>query len=105
MWRSGQSLQGACNFQSLLDTVSYSCDGSRSSHGIEELPLILAGFLAWQLHLDIQGATVRNAVAENISLAVMTDIDDRAVLGVKLTDRMVSRNASVLTEGYDDLVL
>ena len=34
------------NFQSLLDTVSYSCDGSRSSHGIKELLLILAGFLA-----------------------------------------------------------
>lgn len=80
-------------------------DGSRSSHGIEEFPLILAGFLAWQLNLDVQSATVRNAVAENISLAVMTDVDDRAVLGVKLTDRVISRNTAVLTECYDDFVL
>lgn len=85
--------------------MSAPSDGSRSPHGFEKFPLILAGFLAWQLHFDVEGATIRDTMTPDVSFAVMTDVDDRAVLGVKLTDRMVSRNASVLTEGYDDFVL
>lgn len=41
----------------------------------------------------------------DISLAVVSHIHDRAVLGVELTYRMVPSYAAVLTEGYDDLVL
>lgn len=67
--------------------------------------MILAGFLARQLHLDIQGATIRDAVTHDVRLAVVTDIDYPAVFRVKLTDRMVSRNTAVLTECYDDFVL
>jgi hypothetical protein len=85
--------------------VSASSDGSRPTHGFEELPLILAGFFAWQLHFDIYGPPIADTVTENISLAVVADIHDVSVLGVKLTDRVISRNASVLTEGYDDFVL
>lgn len=41
----------------------------------------------------------------NISLAVMTDVHDTAVLRVELSDRVISCYAAVLTEGYDNLVL
>lgn len=41
----------------------------------------------------------------DVSFAVMTDVHDTAVLGVELSDRVVSCYAAVLTEGYDDLVL
>ena len=41
----------------------------------------------------------------DISLAVVADVHDSAVLGVELTYRVVSCYAAVLTEGYDYLVL
>ena len=41
----------------------------------------------------------------HVSLAVVTDIHYRAILCKELPDRMVSGDAAVLTEGYDDLVL
>jgi hypothetical protein len=36
---------------------------------------------------------------------MMSDIHETAVLGEELTYRVISRNASVFTEGYDDLIL
>jgi hypothetical protein len=44
-------------------------------------------------------------VSHDVAFAVMTDVYDRAVLGVELTDRVVSRNTSVLAECYDYLIL
>lgn len=41
----------------------------------------------------------------DISLAMVSYVHDRAVLGVELPYRVISRNAAVLTEGYDNLVL
>ena len=41
----------------------------------------------------------------NISLAVMTDIYGATVFREELTYRMVTSDAAVLTEGYDNLVL
>jgi hypothetical protein len=58
-----------------------------------------------KFNLDIDGPTVRATVAPDISLSVVTHVNDRAVLGVELTYRVVSSYAAVLTEGYDNLVL
>lgn len=58
-----------------------------------------------KFNLDIQGLTVIDPVAPDISLAMMTHVHDRAVLGVELTYRVVPSDAAVLTEGYDYLVL
>jgi hypothetical protein len=60
---------------------------------------------ARKFNLDIQGLTVRNPVAPDISLAVITDTDDSAVLRVELTYRMVPGYAAVFTKGSNNLVL
>jgi hypothetical protein len=44
-------------------------------------------------------------MAPDISLAMVSYVHDSAVLGVKLSDRVVPGYAAVLTEGYDYLVL
>ena len=41
----------------------------------------------------------------NVGLAMLTHTNETAVLGVELPYRVVSSDAAVLTEGYDDLVL
>ena len=41
----------------------------------------------------------------DIGLAVMTDIDDAAVFREELTHGVVTSDAAVLTEGYDNFVL
>jgi hypothetical protein len=58
-----------------------------------------------QFHFDIDGPSIRNTVAPDIGLAMVTDVYDTAVFREELTDRMVPRYAAVLTEGYDNLVL
>jgi hypothetical protein len=44
-------------------------------------------------------------VAPDISLAMLTDTDDRTVLGVELPYRVVDGVAAVFTERRDNLVL
>ena len=44
-------------------------------------------------------------MTHDIGLAVLTHTNDTTVLGVELSDRVVSCDAAVLTEGYDYLVL
>lgn len=44
-------------------------------------------------------------MAPDISLAVVADTDDTAVLGVELTDRVVYGIAAVFTQSSDNLVL
>lgn len=61
--------------------------------------------LTRQLDFDVERLTIRNTVAPDIGLAVMTDIDDAAVFREELPHRMVSSNAAVFTEGYDNFVL
>jgi hypothetical protein len=67
--------------------------------------LIRARFLARELHFDIQSLAVRNAVAPDIGLAVLSDSDDGAVLGVELPYRVVYGVAAVSAERSDNLVL
>lgn len=44
-------------------------------------------------------------MAPDVSLTMVTDTDDAAVLGVELADRMVPSDAAIFTESYDNLVL
>jgi hypothetical protein len=44
-------------------------------------------------------------VAPDIGLAVVSDIHDRAVLGIELAYRVVPCYAAVFAEGCDNLVL
>lgn len=61
--------------------------------------------LTRQLHFDVDGPSIRNTVAPDIGLAVVTDIDDAAVLRKELAYCVVPCYAAVLTEGCDDFVL
>ena len=85
--------------------MGHTGDSAGATHRLQKFLLIRARILTRQLNFDIQGLTVTNTVAENISLAVMADVYDRAVLGVELAYRVVSSDAAVLTQGYDDLIL
>ena len=42
---------------------------------------------------------------ENIRLAVVSNIHDSAVFRIKLTDRVVTSDAAILTESDENLVL
>lgn len=80
-------------------------DSSRVTHSFQKSALIRARLFARQLNFDINGSAIRNAVAHNIGLAVLTNVDDAAVLSVELSYRMIPNYAAVLTEGYEDFVL
>jgi hypothetical protein len=67
------------------------------THSIQEFLLIRARMFARQLDLDIQGPSVRNTVAENISLAVVADVHHATVFREELTDRVVTCYAAVFT--------
>lgn len=85
--------------------MSAASDSTGVTHSVQKLLLIRARFLTRQLDLDVDSSSVRNTVAPDISLAVLTDSDDTAVFREELTYRMVTSDAAVLTEGYDYLVL
>lgn len=85
--------------------MSAAGDSTGVTHSVQKFLLIRARFLAGKFHFDIYGPSIRNAVAPDISLAVVTDIDDAAVFREELAYRVVPRYAAVLTEGYDDLIL
>jgi hypothetical protein len=80
-------------------------DSTSSRHSIQKFLLIRARVFARKFDFEVYGSTIRNTVAENVSLAMMTDVHDAAVFRVELTYRVVTSHAAVLTEGYDDLVL
>lgn len=44
-------------------------------------------------------------MAPDVSFAMVADTDDAAVLGIELADSMVSSDAAILAESYDNLVL
>jgi hypothetical protein len=85
--------------------VSAAGDSAGVTHSVQKFLLIRARFLTRQLDLDVDGPSIRNTMAPDIGLAVVADADDAAVFREELTDRMVSSDAAVLTEGYDYLVL
>ena len=58
-----------------------------------------------EFYFDINSPSIRLTVAPDIGLTVVSDVHDRAVLGVELAYRVVPGYAAVLTEGYDNLVL
>lgn len=85
--------------------MGYTGNGTGVPHSIQKFLLILSGMFPGELHFDVQSLAVINAMTPNISLAVVSHIHDSAILGKELAYRMVSSNAAVLTEGYDNLVL
>lgn len=85
--------------------MSAPSDSTSVTHSIQKLLLIRARFLTRQLNFDIYGSAIRNAVAPDIGLAVLTHPNDRAVLGVELAYRVVYSVTAVLTESRDNLVL
>lgn len=80
-------------------------EGAGVAHGCKKFFLIRARFLTRKFDFYVQGSPIRNAVAPYISLAVLADSNEAAVLGVELAYRVVHSVAAVLTEGRDDLVL
>jgi hypothetical protein len=82
-----------------------SSDSTSSRHSIQKFLLIRARVFARKFDFEVYSSTIPDAVAENISLAMMTDIHDTAVFRVELAYRVVTSHAAVLTEGYDNLVL
>jgi hypothetical protein len=67
--------------------------------------LVFPGVFPGKFDLDIDSSAIGNAMTPYISLAVVADVHDRAVLGVELPDRVVSSDAAVLTKSHDNLVL
>ena len=76
--------------------MSASSDSACSTHSVYEFLLVVAGFFARKLDLDIYGATVRATMPPYIGFAMLTDIHDSAVLRKELPYRMVTSYASVL---------
>ena len=93
------------NVQCLLYAVSAAGDRTGFTHSVQKFLLIRARLLAWKFYFDVDSPSVPDAVTPNIGLAMVTDIDDTAVFRKELTYGVVPRNAAVLTEGYDNLVL
>lgn len=85
--------------------MSAAGDRTGFTHSVQKFLLIRARLLARKFDFDVDGPSIRNTVAPNIGLAVVTDVDDTAVFREELTNGVVPRNAAVLTEGYDNLVL
>jgi hypothetical protein len=59
--------------------------------------LIRTRLLAGEFDFDIQSATVRNAVAPDIGLAMFSHMDDGSVFGVELAYRVIDSVTAVLT--------
>ncbi len=85
--------------------MSASRDSAGVTHSIQKFLLIRARFLAGKFYFDVDGPSIRNTVASDISLAVVTDIDDTAVFREELTYRMIDGVAAVLTQSRDNFVL
>ena len=84
-----------------------SAPGDRTgiTHRVQKLLLIRARFLAGKFYFDVYGSSIPNTVSPDIGLAVVTDIDDTAVFREELTYCVVTSDAAVFTESYDNLVL
>ena len=85
--------------------MGYPGECAGGSHSIQKFLLVRARTFAGKFDLDIQGTTVANAVAHDIALAVVAHVDHTAVFGEELPDGVVSSDAAMLTQGYDNLVL
>lgn len=68
-------------------------DSTGSSHSIQKFLLILPWFLTRQLDLDVYGLAVL-PMSVYIRLAVMPDVNERTILRVELTYRVVPGDAA-----------
>jgi hypothetical protein len=85
--------------------VCAASDCTGFTHCFQKFLLIRARVLTRKFNLDVYGTTVRNPVAPDIGLAVLTDVYEGTVFRIKLTDRVVDCVAAVLTQSSDNLVL
>ncbi len=76
-----------------------------SRHSIQELLLIVPRFFPRQFDFYVKCFSVRYSMPPDIRFALMSNVHQSPVLGVKLTDSMVSCHAAILAEGNDDSVL
>ena len=80
-------------------------DSPGPAHSFQKFLLIRAGFLTWQLNLDVNSPTIADAVSHHVGLAVVANGYATAICGVEITDGMVSGDAAVLAEGCNNGVL
>jgi hypothetical protein len=85
--------------------MSAAGDSAGVTHSIQKFLLIRARVFDRKFYLDINGSSIRNAVAPYVGLAVLADTNDAAVFCVELPHRVVYGVAAVFTEGCDNLVL
>jgi hypothetical protein len=85
--------------------VCAASDSTGVTHCCKKFFLIRARVFARKFNLDVDSTTVRNTVAPYIGFAMLTDVYEGTVFRIELTDRVVPSDATVLTEGYDNLVL
>jgi hypothetical protein len=76
--------------------MSTSGNRAGSPHGFQESFLIVARLFTWQLHFYVKSFAVRTTVPPYIGLTVVPYVHDATVLGVKLTDSVVSCHTAVL---------
>ena len=100
-----QGLGLSNNFQCLLYAVCAASDSTGITHCFQKFFLILPGVFPGKFDLNVDGTTVRATMTHNVAFAMLTHTDQTAVLGVKLSDRVVPSYAAVLTESYDNPVL
>lgn len=92
------------NFKCAVNGCTPSGDGSCVFHSVDEVKLILSRLLSGVLDFDIKGFTV-GAVAPKVTLTGNSDLNESAVLGIKLTDGMVDGVAAFCAQSGDDAAL
>ena len=85
--------------------MSASRDSAGSAHSVQKFLLIVPRVFPGQLHFDVDGSPIGNAMTHDVGFTMLTDVDDATVLREELPDRMITGNAAILAEGYDDFVL
>ena len=84
-----------------------SASGNRAGvmHSIQKFLLVIPGMFPREFDFDVDRSPIRDAVTPDISLAMVTDVDDTAVFCEELTYGVIPCDAAVLTESHDYLVL
>jgi hypothetical protein len=85
--------------------MGYTGKSTGVSHSIQKFTLVRARVFSRQFYFDVECSTVADPVPPDISLAVVPDVYDGAVLGVELPHRMISGYAAMLTQSCDNLIL
>ena len=85
--------------------MSASRDSAGILHSIQKFLLVIPGVFPREFDFYVDSSTIRNTMPHDVTLAMLANMNDGAVFGVELAYRVISCDAAVLTEGYDDLVL